>query len=160
MLNILYQLKPFFEDVFREISVREYSRECTVSPPTASKILKNLEKEEILLSSKKGIYMFFRANKDNYMFRQLAKTYWYSLIYPLTEDLFREISFRRIILFGSLAKAENTGESDMDIFLDVTKRVLISAFHKRIKRNVQFHFAGEMQNEDLKSSILEGVVIR
>jgi hypothetical protein len=33
-------MKLFFEDCYRDISVREYSRETTISPPTASKILK------------------------------------------------------------------------------------------------------------------------
>ena len=160
MLNILNDLKPFLEDVYREISVREYSRECNISPPTASKNLKYFKEEGLLISFKKGIYIYFRANKDSYIFKQLARIYWYSVIYPVTEELHKEISFRRIILFGSLAKAENTAESDMDIFLDISKRNISSNLKKKIKREIQFHFAAELENEDLKTSIQEGVIIR
>ena len=35
MLNIINNLRPFIEDCYRRISVREYSRLLKVSPPTA-----------------------------------------------------------------------------------------------------------------------------
>jgi len=45
MLNIINSLMPFFEDCYRRINVREYSRLRKSSPPTASKILFELNKE-------------------------------------------------------------------------------------------------------------------
>ena len=72
MLKIFNGLNPFFEDVYREISVREYAKEIGISPPTASKMLKEFETEKLLLSNKKGIYIYFRANKENYLFKNLA----------------------------------------------------------------------------------------
>ena len=48
MLKIFNELKPFFEDVYREISVREYAKLTKVSPPTASTILKKYEKDNNL----------------------------------------------------------------------------------------------------------------
>ena len=48
MLNIINSLKPFIEDCYRRINVREYARIMKISPPTASKILFELNKEELL----------------------------------------------------------------------------------------------------------------
>ena len=48
MLKIIYILKPFFEDNYRRINVREYARLQKISPPTASKILEQMHKEKLL----------------------------------------------------------------------------------------------------------------
>ena len=48
MLNIINNLKPFIEDSYRRINVREYSRLMKISPPTASKTLFELSKEGLL----------------------------------------------------------------------------------------------------------------
>lgn len=49
MLDIINNLKPFFEDCYRRINVREYSRLMKISPPTASKLLSKYHKLNLLL---------------------------------------------------------------------------------------------------------------
>ena len=161
MLKIFNDLKPFFEDVYREISVRQYSKISKISPPTASNSLKNYEIENLLISNKKGIYIYFRANRENYIFGNLAKLYWYSVIYPLTESLHEKILYKRIILFGSLAKAENTMDSDVDLYLDIDEKEIDSSEMQRVlKREIQLHFKKSLKNNHLKENIEEGVTIR
>ena len=161
MLKIFNELTPFFEDVYREISVREYSREVKISPPTASKQLKELEKEGLLLSNEKGIYIYFRANREGFFFQQLARLYWYSLLYPLTASLHENINYKRIILFGSLSKAENTQKSDIDLFIDIeAKKIENIGLKRSLKREIQFHFRNALKNKDLKKNIEQGVIIR
>jgi len=48
MLKIINNLKPFIEDNYREINVREYARLNKISPPTASKLLNYYKTQEIL----------------------------------------------------------------------------------------------------------------
>ena len=48
MLNIINDLDCFFEDCYRRVNVREYARIKGISPPTASKILTNYQKEGLL----------------------------------------------------------------------------------------------------------------
>ena len=55
MLKIINNLKPFFEDCYRRINIREYSRLMKISPPTASKLLYKFNKEGLLLIEKDGI---------------------------------------------------------------------------------------------------------
>ena len=160
MLKIFYDLELFFEDVYREISVREYAREMKISPPTASKLLNELKAEELLVSTDKGVYRYFRAHRDGYVFRELAKLYWYSILHVLTEKIREEIAFRRIVLFGSLAKAENTNESDVDLFLDADERKIdVKHLQKVLGRDVQLHFAQSLRNEHLKKNINKGIVL-
>ena len=68
MLNIINNLKPFFEDCYGRINVREYARIIKISPPTASKILLELNKEGLLLME----------NDKNYR----AESCWLNLEFP------------------------------------------------------------------------------
>lgn len=161
MLRIFYLLECFFKDAYKEISVRKYAGEMKLSPPTASKILKGFEKENILLSSKKGIYLYFRPNNDNLLFQGLAKLYWQSILFDETAELHKQVLFQKIILFGSLAKAENTPDSDVDLYVDVEKKSIDAAkIEKKLKRKIQLHFRDSMKNPHLKKNIENGIRIR
>ncbi len=161
MLKIFNELKPFFEDSYRDISVRQYAGMTEISPPTASKTLRELEKESLLISENKGIYIYFRANRESFMFKQLSRLYWYKTLYSLTEKIHEMIAYKRIILFGSLTKAENTLKSDIDLYLESESREInVSDIEKKLKRKVQLHFINSMKNENLKKNIEQGVIIR
>ncbi len=161
MLKIFNELKLFFDDVYTEISVREYAKQVEISPPTASKLLKEYEREGLLISNKKGIYIYFRANREGYIFRQLERIYWFIILYPITEKIHENIAYKRIILFGSLVKAENTSKSDVDLYLEAEKRKIdVLNIQKLLKRDVQLHFIDSMKNKNLKKHIEEGIIIR
>ena len=73
MLEIINSLKPFFEDCYTELGVREYSRKIKVSPPTASKMLKEFESEGFLNKRIERGYLLFRTNKENLNLKTLSK---------------------------------------------------------------------------------------
>ena len=161
MLKLFYLLELFFEDVYSEISVREYGRKRKLSPPTASKILKEYEKEKLLISSQKGIYLFFRANKENSLFKDLAKSYWKYKLHAETGELHQKILFKNIILFGSLSKVENTKDSDIDLFVDIPrKNIDLKNIEKKLNRKVELHFRESLKNPNLKKNIESGLRIR
>lgn len=161
MLKIFNELKQFFEDVYREISVRQYAKEVKISPPTASKKLKEFVKEGILILNKRGIYFYFKANREEFIFKQLARLYWYSVLNPITEKIHGEIAYKRIILFGSLSKAENTIKSDVDLYLETEERKIdITNLQKLLNREIQLHFIKSIKNENLKKNIEQGIIIR
>jgi predicted nucleotidyltransferase len=161
MLKIFNTLKPFFEDVFREISVREYAREQNISPPNASKILKDLENEGLLISKTLGRYIFFRVNRESPTFKEFAKLYWQTLLKSLTQEIYEEMGFRKIVLFGSIAKIENTKNSDVDLFIDADEAKLdIFGLEAKLNRPVQLHFKKELKNKLLKENIKNGILIK
>ena len=85
MLEIINSLKPFFEDCYTELGVREYSRKIKVSPPTASKMLKEFESEGFLNKRIERGYLLFRTNKENLNLKTLSKIYWAEKLNKLIE---------------------------------------------------------------------------
>ena len=160
MLKIFNNLSVFFEDSYREINVREYARLIKVSPPTASTLLKKYENESILKSRKDRLYQFYSANRENSLFIDLSKAYYRIILKSLIEFLANKFNYKTMILFGSLSKGEATKESDIDIFINsIQKEIDIVKFEKVLKRKIQLHFKPELDNEDLKRNIKQGVLL-
>src|SRR3989338_5342212 len=160
MLKIFDLMGVFFEDVYREISIREYAKLKKITPPTASKVLKDFEKEGLILCSEKGIYLFFRANRENIVFRGLSRTYWQEKVHHALQGLREEVLNRKMVLFGSVVKAENTASSDIDVFVDLPYRKIDAKKAEGIlKRPIQFHFMDSTKNPHLRANIERGVEV-
>ncbi len=160
MLSIFNNLKPFFEDVYREISVREYARMQDISPPTASKLLNQFAKEELLIKKQDRIYLMFRANKTSDFFKDLTKAFWRKRLTKVLEPLREELMFKPITLFGSLFKVENTINSDVDLFIDLPeKKIDLSKAEKLLKREIQLFFKNAAKSEELIKNIKKGLII-
>ena len=77
MLKIINNLEPFFKDNYKKINVREYSRIKNISPPTASKVLEQYYKGNLLEKEEFKNYIFYSANINNKTFMDLSRIYWY-----------------------------------------------------------------------------------
>ena len=163
MLNIINNLKPFIEDCYRRINVREYSRLMKVSPPTASKILSEFNKEELLLIEKDRNYIFYYANKNNKMFIDLSRIYWNLRLGNLVNFLNKNLTNPAIVLFGSLSKAETKNDSDIDICIIGHKKELnIKNFEDSLKRKIQLFFFSsieDIKNKELANNIINGYIL-
>ncbi|MDP2946714.1 MAG: nucleotidyltransferase domain-containing protein [Nanoarchaeota archaeon] len=162
MLNKINILAPFFEDCYRELSIREYSREMKVSPPTASKILKNCSDNGFLLKRDHRGFLFFKVNRENKIMQDLSRIYWGTKLKNLFD--FLETYFpKAIVLFGSLSKLEGRKESDVDIALfGVDKKINLEKFEKELKREIHLFFydSFEKVNKELRPAILNGYLAR
>jgi len=163
MLEIINNLSCFFEDCYRRISVREYSRIMGVSPPTASKLLAFYYHEGILKRTEDRNYLFFYANKESKLFVDLSRIYWKEKLNGIVLLARKELINPVIILFGSLSKGEAKGESDIDIaIISSKKNENIKNFGKKLKRNMQifwFDSIKSIKNIDLANSILNGYIL-
>ncbi len=166
MLTIFNDLEPFFQDVYRRINVREYGRLRKISAPSASKLLKNLEQEGLLLRELDRNYIFFAAHKESKLFKDLARLYWYTKMKNIGLLDYLEKSFANptLILFGSLSKAENTSQSDVDlcILTPIKKKLELKPFEKKLKRTLQiFSFPSKesIATKELATNILNGYVL-
>ena len=164
MLDMINKLKPFFEDCYRRINVREYSKLVGVSPPTASKILSDFNKEGLLSQEKYRNYIFYYANKNSRTFIELSRIYWRIKLEKLTDFLNNNITSQTLILFGSLSKAETKQDSDIDICIIGHKRNLnITPFEKIMKRKIQLFFFSslkEIKNSELLNNIMNGYLLK
>ncbi len=163
MLTIFNTLKHFFLDNYRKINVREYARITNISPPSASKLLNNLEKEGLLKKEKDKLYIYYSANRENKLFINLLRAYWNEEFKKigLIEYLNKELLNPVIILFGSFSKAEIMNNSDVDIaiFSIFKNNINLNNFEKKLKRKIQvfmFKNQEEVKNKDLLKNILNG----
>ena len=163
MLNIINNLKPFFEDCYRRINIREYSRMMKISPPTASKLLLEYSKSGLLLKEKDKNYIFYYANKNSKDFIDLSRIYWRSKLSEVVNYLDKSLLSSTIILFGSLAKAEAKIDSDIDLCVIAHKKeITINKFEKKLKRKIQLFFFSslkEINNLELTNNIVNGYTL-
>ena len=117
MLKIFNNLEPFFQDDYRRINVREYARIEKISAPSASALLKNLEKEVLLFKEEEKNYIYYSANRENKIFIDLSRVYWFMKFKEigLINHFEKELIDPLIILFGSFCKAEIKSNSDIDL---------------------------------------------
>ena len=166
MLKIIDTLKPFFEDNYRRINVREYARIIKVTPPTASKLLENYRKEGLLKKEEEKQYIYYFANKESNLFVDLLRIYWkYNFEKIGLIKFFEESSLNPlIILFGSLSKAEAKIDSDVDIaiFTATEKNIKLNNFEKKLKRTIHifcFKNKEDVKSSELLNNILNGYLI-
>ena len=162
MLKIINTLKPFFEDCYRRINVREFARLQNISPPTASKELENLFNKSILKKELDKQYIYYYANKDSDLFVDLSRIYWKDILNPLVNYLEKELMNPLIILFGSLSKAEVTPNSDIDlaIITSSNKKLDFSKFEKKLKRTIQVFVFNKLDESNLHKNILNGYKLK
>lgn len=166
MLKILNELRPFIEDNYRRIHVREYAKMQHISPPTASQRLEQCRKEGLLNIEKDKRHHLYSANRANSTFITLARAYWNAtlqrsgLIDSLSHDLLSPV----IILFGSLAKGETKKDSDIDlaVFTPSPKKLDISKYEQKLGRPIQLFLFKDRASagKDLLNNILNGHVLR
>ena len=162
MLEIIDSLKPFFEDSYRRIHVREYARLQKISPPTASKLLKQLNNEGLLKKETDKQYIYYYANKDSKLLIEFSIIYWNIALKNsgLINYIIQETLSPIIILYGSLSKAEVKPDSDIDLAIfTVTKKELDTEnFEKKLKRKIQLMIFRDIDSpsKELCNSILNG----
>ncbi len=166
MLNIINNVKlfqPFIEDCYIELGVREYSKLVHLSPPTASKILKGFEKQNLLKMGQDRKYLLFRANRESNLLKDLSVIYWKHKLSEVINYLDSELFASSIILFGSLSKLESKKDSDIDLAVisKSKKKLNIERFNKKYKREIQLFVFSSLNkiNEELRKNILNGVFL-
>lgn len=105
------------------LTEKEITEIIGVSKSGVNSALKELEKSNLISRKKRGKLSFWFVN-DLPLIKELKKTINLAILFPLVEKL-KAIS-QRVILFGSLAKGEDTKESDIDLFIltDEKEKVL------------------------------------
>lgn len=113
-----------------ELHVRMIARETGLSLGFISRTLRQLQKDDLISSRKRGRMLFCRVNHANAIVKQVKILVTVTELSPLLKKLV-PLS-RRVVLFGSAARGENTAESDFDLFIvadDPAKvRVLVRSY--------------------------------
>lgn len=160
MLKIFKDLAPFFNDCYRTMSISEYAKERGITPPTASSWLSAYHDEGLLARETDRNAILYTAKRDSRDFRDLSRMYWRQRLLPLIQKIREYFVSPAIVLYGSLAKAEVTRDSDVDLAIfAVPKDVdLGKTFFGRELHIFVRHSLNDV-SVDLRNSILNGYVL-
>lgn len=164
MLKIINDLSPFFEDCYREISVREFARENGIAPPTASKMLKYFASKDLLKMHEERSFLLFRTNRESKIMKDLSRIYWQYRLHKLVDYLESNLHSKSIVLFGSLSKLEVKKDSDIDlaVFAVTKEEIKLNKLEKKIGRKIQLFIFDSIDNvnKELRMNIIRGHLLR
>tara|TARA_B100000315_G_scaffold239141_1_gene257627 strand:- start:1765 stop:2289 length:525 start_codon:yes stop_codon:yes gene_type:complete len=155
-------LEVFFREPRKIFHIRAISRMVKLAQPSVTLHLKELEKENLIIKTSEGLYGGYKANRENEMFRLLKQQ---NTVLILNNSgcikyLAEKIMPQSIILFGSAAKGEDIGQSDIDLFIE-SKEISISLekFEKPLKRKISILFKENFRDlsKELKNNIVNGI---
>ena len=143
-LKFIKFVEFFLVNPYKEVYIRELAKKLKISPFATKKYADILVKEGLILEEKKANLRYLKANVKNlfykhakitYNLRQLLKS---GLIEFLKNNLTNVTS---IILFGSLAKGEDSDMSDIDILIIGKQKYLsLSEFENKLEKEITLHF--------------------
>jgi len=135
-----------------EYHTRELVRQLKIGLGSASRYLKILEKEGLVIKEEKGKLSIYKANMENSLLKELKVVFTLLEIDEMIKDL-KSVS-NQIILFGSCVDGEDTEESDIDLFVlsDKGKSVnrIISNHQNKIERKISPVIVNYMELRTLK----------
>ena len=116
---------------------REISKLTGVSRAGTNFSLRDLAEAGLILREKRGRMNFYKAPSNNILIKYLKITQNIVSLIPLIEKL-QKYSLR-IVLYGSMAKGENTSKSDIDIFImtrapDEVEKIM---FKDKLRKKIQ-----------------------
>ena len=145
-------LKLVFEYPNQKFTIREISKRTKIPSSSVQRYLEELRKEGVITKENRPIVTpYFKFKKAFFIIDMLFKI---GLIDYLNETL----TPSAIIVFGSIRKGEYEHESDIDIFIETTKKheVNLSDFEKKMNHKIQLFI--EKDINDLPPKLLNSVV--
>ena len=157
-------LRVFFDGPEKKFHIREIARITKLSPPGVMKIIKNLVKEDLLISVKGKVVKNVAASKSE-KFVQMKRFFNLYLLYECGIASFLRQKYEEpeaIVLFGSYSKGEDISKSDIDIAVVTRKNMDLDTkkFEKFLKRKVNIHeIRIENAEKDFLNSLSNGIVL-
>ncbi len=163
-------LRLLFMFPYTEFTLSELAEQGSVSKSTASRILNDLSKEELITIVNLGIVWRIRAKYDNSNYKKEKIVHNLSIIYRsgVVEYLNQKYHPKNVILFGSFRKGEDSQESDIDIALEVDEdidyKILtfedFEEIETQIKRKIRVHLFNRKKIDlNLFNNIVNGIAL-
>lgn len=139
-LLVFKALEFFIQNPYREIYLREFSRELKISPNSAQRFLDLFLREEFIREEKRANLRYFKANVDNIVFRFIKKTY--SIDKLKKSGLINHLKdkFSNAILFGSVAKGLDEEDSDIDLVCIGKNKINFIEYEEKLEKRLNIHF--------------------
>jgi predicted nucleotidyltransferase len=166
-----YKIMQFFFDnpVPEEIGfhLREISRKIDIAPPSVKSYLNQLMQEKLIIAKKHRLYNYplYYANRDSEQFKFFKRI---DLLIRIKETglvdyIYETLMPETIILFGSGVRGEDTEKSDIDIYVQTTKKkIQLSTYELKIKRRISLFFEKDFDSlsKELRMNIINGIILK
>jgi len=157
-------MELFFKNPEKKFHLRELERLIGLSMPGIIKIVRRLEREDLLETKKEGMLKNVSVTKSE-KFVNLKRAYnIYSIFLSGLLDFLR-IAYEEpeaIVLFGSYAKGDDVSMSDIDIAI-ITKKQLslkLIPFEKGLGRRIRLYEIQRTKSEkEFLNTLANGVVL-
>lgn len=172
-MKFLYNKNPMLvlsyltKNLYGENTVSNISKELTLSVGSVHAILKNFEQAGLVTSRTLGKNVIYELENNNPILKPFRTFDNISSLIPLIEEI-KPLS-RKIILFGSCARGEDTVNSDIDLFIlaDEEKEKVKELIDKaNIERQINYVTVDtiefmELENNDkvFFDEIMKGIIL-
>lgn len=145
-------LELIFENPNKGFTIREISKETKVASASVQRYIESMRKDRLI--DEKNKFIDNRYNKFIKTFFLIEKLFKIGLI----DHLNKELTPSAIVLFGGGRKGEYDKESDIDLFIETTKKkeVNLVQFGKKIGHEIQLFT--EKDIKDLPDNLLNNVI--
>ncbi|RLJ00361.1 MAG: hypothetical protein DRP03_00510 [Candidatus Aenigmatarchaeota archaeon] len=142
-LHIFKILEFFIRNPYQRVYLRELAKKLKLSPFTTKRYVDVLVREKFIYEEREAKMRYFKANLSNIAFRYIKIAY--SLHEILKSGLISFLltnipNISSIVLFGSIAKGEDSEKSDVDLLIiGKPKYIRVGKFEERLKRDIALH---------------------
>ncbi len=148
-------IEVIFENPEKNFKIREISKLTKIPKSTVQRYVKNLRKSSIISKDNKLIINgYTKFLKSSYIIKKLYNS---GLIIYLESKLIPSA----IIIFGSARKGDYAKNSDIDLFIETTKKssLDISRFEKKLKHKLQLFIEPDINKlpKELFNNVLNGI---
>lgn len=146
LLKLLFEAKE-------PLTVRQLAAKSKMAKSTVQRTISELKKNGVLNED---------SSPSNSTYARFIKSYFYiNKLYEsgLVDYLIAEQRPSAIILFGSFAKGEYVKESDIDIFVESTKKAPgVQKFEKKLEHEIQLFVKADINElpDELLNNIING----
>lgn len=154
----------FFLNPTAKLSLREIERRTGCHLPSVIRYTKELEEEGILRGAAVSNLRLYSADRSSENFIAHKRLHNLESLREsgLVKHIKTELSNPTIVLFGSYSRGEDTESSDIDIYIESSRKPDVKAFEKKLERRIQVFLhksIHDIGNKELANSILNGITL-
>lgn len=163
--SIKQRMKEYFlQNPTVKTRVRKLERELKLPLPSVTRYLKELETESLVKNEVIAGIKLYSANRISREFILEKKLYNLRRLYDsgLVNYIIENYHNPTIVVFGSYALGEDIEESDIDLYLETSKKAALKNFETKLMRKIQvfcYKNINQIENKELVNSIINGITI-
>ena len=150
-------LELFYENPNKRFTVRELASKTKIAKSTVHKYLNQLKKENLITGENKPSDSdLFKTGKVFFYIQKMIKT-------GMIDYIAKYLNPSCIILFGSFRKGESDKDSDIDLFIEATKKTIdLTKFEKKIGHDIQLFIESDINKlpERLFNNVINGIKLK